>query len=307
MKNWILFALFLTGCTPTHTFYQLDQRVTTTRPPSCKVILPPPERAVENTENNNKNLKCSINRNEIYDINKSDTFNLFINESPYLRFTTPIALDPLYLAILNYNLDKNKKDTPKDSETIEKKLKEVILASVPFLLFLWGLITFKLSEARAKVGLLIPLLEKASDAIKSANENFKSSGVVTLEDINKFTIPMIGLKKLLEDHSLTDYLLEQNNDAFQYIKGLMPANIVLEMSSRELFNRFGVSMFLTASNPLHAVNAINLIDNDYKTINKNVFAKSRPYFLGKKIAAYLLSISTLIVGFIVYLLLVAFF
>ncbi|MET4054369.1 hypothetical protein ABIC12_001434 [Pantoea agglomerans] len=309
MKNWVLFALFLTGCTPSTTFHRLDQIVTTTSPPSsCKVITRPLERIVNNTDKNiNTNLKCSINHDNIYNIEKSDTLNLFFNENSYLGFTTSLALDPIYLAILNQNLDKIKTDNPKESETLQKKLKEIIIASVPFLLFLWGLISFRLSESRAKVGLLTPLLEKASDAIKSANENFKSNGIVTLDDINKFTIPMIGIKNLLEDHSLTDYLLEQNDDAFRYIKGLMPSNVVMEMRNKELFDKFRASMFLTASNLQQANSAINLINSDYKIISENIFTKNRPYFLIKKIGAYALYIFTLLGGFIVYLSLVAFF
>ncbi|RRZ95830.1 hypothetical protein EGK14_04565 [Erwinia sp. 198] len=194
----------------------------------------------------------------------------------------------------------------KGEETLEQ-FKKLLLASIPFFLFLWGLINYRTSEARAKVATLAPLLEKASDAIKTASEKFNSSGSINENDLQEFTIPMLNLERALRDTTPTDYIIEQNNDAFKSIRALMPAKVVIEIKNKDLLSKLQLSLAANLINHVYIGHIISELSRDYNIIDEKLLAEKRSYFSFKK-ALFDVFFAIVFIGiFSIYLIAVAFY
>lgn len=120
--------------------------------------------------------------------------------------------------------------------------KEVVKSIAPIVagifIFIWSLMNLTISEARAKMSYISPLIDKSSSAIVMAYEKIGKGSPLENEDITKIIEPIIRIGPFFNEDNFVELIIQSNEKAFVLMKMCLPSNIITEIESRDLLNTY---------------------------------------------------------------------
>jgi hypothetical protein len=225
------------------------------------------------------------------DANMKEIYNLKLqiialqNSINYMRFkdiptSTPIssstvAATPVQRTVyenenLNYRLLEinntlihisNTLFKPYMEKTVADTIKSILPPLAAILVFFWGLLNLRITEARAKMSFISPLINKSSDAITAAYAKIGSSTPLENGDITKIIEPIVQIKEFLNEDGLVELIVESNYQTFKLAMMNMPSNIITEVRGRNILN----SYLTSAAGQLNINNIQSILNDQYNT------------------------------------------
>lgn len=286
MRRFVVFILFfMTGCTyPTSS----SSTVITNKIPVSESgsAQAKENRSLEELYDGIRNIfqaKQDANMKEIYNL-KLQIIALQ-NSINYMRFkdiptSTPIssstvAATPVQRTVyenenLNYRLLEinntlihisNTLFKPYMEKTVADTIKSILPPLAAILVFFWGLLNLRITEARAKMSFISPLINKSSDAITAAYAKIGSSTPLENGDITKIIEPIVQIKEFLNEDGLVELIVESNYQTFKLAMMNMPSNIITEVRGRNILN----SYLTSAAGQLNINNIQSILNDQYNT------------------------------------------
>jgi len=146
---------------------------------------------------------------------------------------------------------------PYMEKTVADTIKSILPPLAAILVFFWGLLNLRITEARAKMSFISPLINKSSDAITAAYAKIGSSTPLENGDITKIIEPIVQIKEFLNEDGLVELIVESNYQTFKLAMMNMPSNIITEVRGRNILNSY-----LTSAAGQLNINHIQSILND---------------------------------------------
>lgn len=286
MRRFVVFILFfMTGCTyPTSS----SSTVITNKIPASESgsAQAKENRSLEELYDGIKNIfqvKQDANMKEIYNL-KLQIIALQ-NSINYMRFkdiptsapisSSTVAATPEQRTVyenenLNYRLLEinntlihisNTLFKPYMEKTVADTIKSILPPLAAILVFFWGLLNLRITEARAKMSFISPLINKSSDAITAAYAKIGSSTPLENGDITKIIEPIVQIKEFLNEDGLVELIVESNYQTFKLAMMNMPSNIITEVRGRNILNFYLTS----AAGQLNINNIQSILNDQYNT------------------------------------------
>lgn len=286
MRRFVVFILFfMTGCTyPTSS----SSTVITNKIPASESgsAQAKENRSLEELYDGIRNIfqvKQDANMKEIYNL-KLQIIALQ-NSINYMRFkdiptsapisSSTVAATPVQRTVyenenLNYRLLEinntlihisNTLFKPYMEKTVADTIKSILPPLAAILVFFWGLLNLRITEARAKMSFISPLINKSSDAITAAYAKIGSSTPLENGDITKIIEPIVQIKEFLNEDGLVELIVESNYQTFKLAMMNMPSNIITEVRGRNILNFYLTS----AAGQLNINNIQSILNDQYNT------------------------------------------
>lgn len=286
MRRFVVFILFfMTGCTyPTSS----SSTVITNKIPASESgsAQAKENRSLEELYDGIRNIfqvKQDANMKEIYNL-KLQIIALQ-NSINYMRFkniptsapisSSTVAATPEQRTVyenenLNYRLLEinntlihisNTLFKPYMEKTVADTIKSILPPLAAILVFFWGLLNLRITEARAKMSFISPLINKSSDAITAAYAKIGSSTPLENGDITKIIEPIVQIKEFLNEDGLVELIVESNYQTFKLAMMNMPSNIITEVRGRNILNFYLTS----AAGQLNINNIQSILNDQYNT------------------------------------------
>lgn len=286
MRRFMVFILFfMTGCTyPTSS----SSTVITNKIPASESgsAQAKENRSLEELYDGIRNIfqvKQDANMKEIYNL-KLQIIALQ-NSINYMRFkdiptsapisSSTVAATPEQRTVyenenLNYRLLEinntlihisNTLFKPYMEKTVADTIKSILPPLAAILVFFWGLLNLRITEARAKMSFISPLINKSSDAITAAYAKIGSSTPLENGDITKIIEPIVQIKEFLNEDGLVELIVESNYQTFKLAMMNMPSNIITEVRGRNILNFYLTS----AAGQLNINNIQSILNDQYNT------------------------------------------
>lgn len=286
MRRFVVFILFfMTGCTyPTSS----SSTVITNKIPASESgsAQAKENRSLEELYYGIRNIfqvKQDANMKEIYNL-KLQIIALQ-NSINYMRFkdiptsapisSSTVAATPEQRTVyenenLNYRLLEinntlihisNTLFKPYMEKTVADTIKSILPPLAAILVFFWGLLNLRITEARAKMSFISPLINKSSDAITAAYAKIGSSTPLENGDITKIIEPIVQIKEFLNEDGLVELIVESNYQTFKLAMMNMPSNIITEVRGRNILNFYLTS----AAGQLNINNIQSILNDQYNT------------------------------------------
>lgn len=286
MRRFVVFILFfMTGCTyPTSS----SSTVITNKIPASESgsAQAKENRSLEELYDGIRNIfqvKQDANMKEIYNL-KLQIIALQ-NSINYMRFkdiptsapisSSTVAATPEQRTVyenenLNYRLLEinntlihisNTLFKPYMEKTVADTIKSILPPLAAILVFFWGLLNLRITEARAKMSFISPLINKSSDAITAAYAKIGSSTPLENGDITKIIEPIVQIKEFLNEDGLVELIVESNYQTFKLAMMNMPSHIITEVRGRNILNFYLTS----AAGQLNINNIQSILNDQYNT------------------------------------------
>lgn len=211
-------------------------------------------------------LQNSINYMRSKDIPTSTSTSIPISGST--AAATPVQRTIYENENLNYRLLEINNTLTNISNTLfkpymEKTVADIIKSILPplaaILIFFWGLLNLRITEARAKMSFISPLINKSSDAITAAYTKKENSIPLNNGDITQIIEPIVQIKEFLNEDGLVELIVESNYQTFKLAMMNMPSNIITEVRGRNILN----SYLTSAAGQLNINNIQSILNDQY--------------------------------------------
>ncbi|MEN5020967.1 hypothetical protein [Pantoea agglomerans] len=286
MRRFVVFILFfMTGCTyPTSSSSTvITNKIPASESGSAQAKENRPLEELYDGIRNIFQVKQDANMKEIYNL-KLQIIALQ-NSINYMRFkdiptsapisSSTVAATPEQRTVyenenLNYRLLEinntlihisNTLFKPYMEKTVADTIKSILPPLAAILVFFWGLLNLRITEARAKMSFISPLINKSSDAITAAYAKIGSSTPLENGDITKIIEPIVQIKEFLNEDGLVELIVESNYQTFKLAMMNMPSNIITEVRGRNILNFYLTS----AAGQLNINNIQSILNDQYNT------------------------------------------
>ncbi|MBD8198201.1 hypothetical protein IFT35_14875 [Pantoea agglomerans] len=148
---------------------------------------------------------------------------------------------------------------PYMEKTVADIIKSILPPLAAILIFFWGLLNLRITESRAKMSFISPLINKSSDAITAAYTKKENSIPLNNGDITQIIEPIVQIKEFLNEDGLVELIVESNYQTFKLAMMNMPSNIITEVRGRNILN----SYLTSAAGQLNVNNIQSILNDQY--------------------------------------------